>query len=103
MPTAIDIVLFTTIVYGVAWVVSKSKLTKRARWVIQDVWFVGDLANCIVCTATWVGMWLAVLLPHVALFSLDFRVVHAPIDVLALGAWSTATSWFIGQLTGDAE
>lgn len=99
--TFLDLTLFTGAVYGIAWLITKSKLLRRPRRAIADVPFLGSLTRCIVCTATWVGFCLTGILEWTSLFSAGFRAANLA-DGLFLTGWVLASSWGIGQWLGDA-
>ena len=100
--TWLDLTLFTGAVYGLAWLVTQSKLFARPRAAVADVPFLGDLTQCIVCTATWVGFAAMAALPWTSLFSSGFRAASVA-DFLFLTGWVLASSWALGRLFGDAE
>ena len=100
--TWLDLTLFTGAVYGIAWLLTKSKLFRRVRRVASRIPFLGDLLQCVVCTATWVGFAIMPMLGRTTLFSPGFRVRTLP-DVVFLSGWVIATSWAIGRLLGDAR
>ena len=100
--TWLDLMLFTGAVYGIAWLVTRSKLFGGLRTAIPGVPFLGDLVECIVCTATWVGFAAMAMLPWTSLFSAGFRAASAA-DFLFLTGWVLASSWALGRLLGDAK
>lgn len=100
--TWLDLAFFTGVVYGLAWLVTRSKLVAPLRAVIHPVPFLGRLVQCIVCTSAWVAMGLALVLPCSNLFSPGFRVGN-PLDLVILVAWSLTTTWFLGHHLGDAD
>jgi len=100
--TWLDLLLFTGAAYGIAWLITRSKLTRPLRSVVAGVPFLGELLQCIVCTATWVGLVLMFVLPWSTLFSSGFRV-GSIVDVLVLTGWVLASSWGIGWALGDAR
>ena len=102
MPTFLDMVLFTGAVYGLSWLVTRSKLAAPMRRVLQPVPFVGHLMQCIVCTSAWVAMALAALLPLSTLFSPSFRV-RGPVDLAVLVGWTLMATWAMGSRLGDAD
>jgi len=98
----LDLLLFSGATYGIAWVITRSKIMKRPRDALANVPFLGELLQCIVCMATWVGLGLLFLLPFSHLFSPAFRVKH-PVDALFLLGWIIASCWALGRLLGDAD
>ena len=99
---ALDLLLFTGAIYGLAWLVTKSKVLRRPRQAVERVPFLGELSRCIVCTATWVALGLMLLLPWSTLFS-DRFTAKTPVDALVLLGWSISASWALGRLLGDAD
>lgn len=97
-----DLVLFTGTVYGLAWLVTKSRLLRLPREMTARVPFVGSLLACIVCTSAWVALALVALLPYTTLFSMSFRT-RTPVDVVVLLAWTLFSTWAIGRSLGDAS
>ncbi len=99
--TWLDLTLFTGTVYGIAWLITQSKLTQKLRESMSDVPFIGSLIQCIVCVATWIALGLALALPSTTLFSPGFRV-RTFSDAVVLTAWGLAATWAIGRSLGDA-
>lgn len=97
----LDLLLYSGAVYGIAWGVTRSKLCRPLREKLAGVRFVGELVQCIVCTATWVGLALLLLLPWSSLFSPGFRL-QQPADLLFLLGWTVASTWTLSLLLGDA-
>ena len=98
----LDLVLFTGAVYGLAWLLVSSKLFERPREALRGLPGVGPLSRCIVCTATWVGIGVMLLLPWTTLFSAEFRVRTA-VDGLLLVGWTVTSTWGLALLFGDAD
>ena len=98
----LDLVFLSGSVYGVARIITKSKLFGSIRNMCLGVPFLGDLILCIVCTSVWVGFLVMALLPYCTLVS--FRVsISSPVDALLLTGWITSTTWAIGRGLGDAD
>lgn len=97
-----DLVLFTGSVYGLAWLITKSKIMRYGREQFGRLPYMGEVVQCIVCTATWVGFVVMAILPGANLFSAGFRV-SGLIDVFILTGWVIGASWTIGRLLGDAK
>jgi hypothetical protein len=97
-----DLVLFTGAVYGLAWLLVKSKLFERPRRVLEGVPFLGPLSRCIVCTGVWVGVGVMMLLPWTTLLSPGFRV-RTVADGLVLIGWTVASTWGLAPLFDDAD
>ncbi|MFZ5481994.1 MAG: hypothetical protein ACOZNI_34860 [Myxococcota bacterium] len=102
MDRFVDLVLFTGAVYGLAWLLTKSRLFRRPRELISRAPFLGELLACIVCASAWVSLALVPLLPFTSLFSPAFRATTA-LDVGVLLAWSLFSTWAIGRALGDAD
>jgi hypothetical protein len=100
--TWLDLLLYTVSVYGLAWLVTQSKLFERPRNAVKKTPFIGDLVQCVVCTGTWIGAGLALLLPCASLFSPGFRM-QTPIDLIVLLGWVMASTWGMARLLGDAD
>jgi len=94
--------LYTGSVYGLAWLVTRSRLTKPVREKLLPVPFLGHLVHCVVCTSAWIAMGVMLTLPSSTLFSPGFRVT-GPVDFILLLGWTLAASWTIGLHLGDAE
>jgi len=99
--TWLDLLLFNGSVYGLAWLVTWSKLVERLRVRVAKVPLLGRLVTCVVCTATWIGFAIVPLLPHTTMFSAGFRA-RTPLDVVLVG-WVVAFSWVLGRALGDAD
>jgi hypothetical protein len=97
-----DLVVYTGSVYGLSWLVTRSKLFAPVRERLRPVPFVGHLIQCIVCTSVWVAAGVLLTLPMSSVFSPGFRVA-GPVDFILLLGWTMAASWAIGKLLGDAE
>jgi len=99
----IDLVFFTGSVYGLAWIITKSKLFKPVRDRLDGVKFLGDLVQCIVCTSVWVLQALLII-PCRMGSSLKPSLGWAGFgDWLMLTGWIVFSSWAIGYLLGDAD
>ena len=96
-----DLVLFSGAVYGLAWLVTRSKLFARARQFLNPASFFGQLLSCIVCTGTWVAVSLFLLAPWCGLFS-DGFYCRNPVDLMVVMGWSISILWTVGRITGDA-
>lgn len=94
--------LFTGTVYGLAWLVTRSRLFRAPREAASKIPFFGPLLACIVCTSAWVTLVLVALLPYTTLFSTMFRA-RTPADFGVLVAWSLFSTWAIGRRLGDAS
>ena len=101
-PRALDLLLFTGAVYGLAWLLTRSTLLQRPRQAVAGWWFLGEVSRCIVCTATWIALGLLLLLPWSTLLTSSFRA-RTPVDGLVLLGWSISASWVLGRLLGDAD
>ena len=97
--TFMDLVLFSGSVYGLSWLVTKSKITESLRMRLEDVPFLGDLFSCVVCMSVWIALFVlffargSILVPQVGF----------PGDVVVLVGWSTFTTWVLARLLGDAD
>jgi len=96
-----DLLLFTGSVYGLAWLLTRARLTAGLRLRLTPVPFLGALLQCIVCTGTWIAMAVLVAARWSTLFSPTFRAV-GPVDAVLLLGWAMATTWVIARATGDA-
>jgi len=63
----LDLVFFSGSVYGLAWLVTRSKLFAPVRGLLRPVPFLGHLVQCVVCTSVWVALCAAVALPRCSL------------------------------------
>ena len=97
-----DLTFFLFAVYGISWVITRSKLTKPLRDRLKPVRFIGDLIHCIVCTGTWVALVLMFLVPYSTWFSPHFKVMNL-FDVIFLLGFSITGLWIMGRLLGDAD
>jgi hypothetical protein len=100
--TLVDLLLFTGVAYGAAWVMACSKLLAPVRSALAKVWFLGTLTQCVVCMSVWAGAALAVAAPHVTLFSPAVRSMTL-VDAAVLVAWTAAASWTLARALGDAD
>jgi len=97
-----DLVLFSGAVYGLAWLITRSKLFARFRGLFKPDSFFGQLFNCIVCTGTWVAAGLYLSAPWCGLFSAGFGV-REPVAFVVILGWGVFVLWTIGRMTGDAD
>ena len=100
--TWLDLLLFSVSVYGLAWLVTCSKLVEPLRVRVARVPLLGRLVRCVVCTATWIGFAIVLLLPQTTVFSAGFRA-RTVLDVVVLVGWVVAFSWGLGRALGDAD
>ena len=98
----LDLLLFSGAIYGLAWLLVKSRLFERPRTVLEGVAFFGPLSQCIVFVGVWVGVGLMLLLPWSTLFSSEFRV-RSVADGLVLIGWTVASTWGLALLFDDAD
>ena len=88
--------------YGLSWVVTRSKLCAGLRSRLSGVRFLGEVVQCTVCTASWLSLPAMALLPSTSLFSEGFGV-RQPADAVVLGGWVVFTTWALAHLLGDAD
>ena len=118
-------------VYGIAWILTKSRLflfyrsfIKKLRISAADYFyktsakkkirrFIGNarftflkekdyLANCIVCTSAWVSLLALIFVDSISI--LDYTLpVHTVADYIFYIGFSVATTWLIAAQVGDAE
>src|SRR5262245_41160029 len=99
----LDLVLLTGSTYGLSWVLTRSKLMRRAREILSAVPGAAGLVRCIVCVGPWVGAGLVlVVVPRSHLFSESFRVRTA-FDLLVVIGWLLFSNWLLARLLHDAE
>jgi hypothetical protein len=121
----ITLFIYTLSVYGIAWILTQSHVTKPIRKLfpcsdkceegklfavthqikinkIRKV--IGYFLRCIVCMSFWIGIGLAFLLQDfsLVLFHL-FNTVGTVTGALVMGGYCTATSWILGRILGDAD
>lgn len=101
-PSAVDMLLYTGSVYGLAWLITKARVTARLRRGLSRIPFLGDMLQCIVCTGTWVALGVLAGISWCTVFSSGFRPASG-VDVVLLVGWSVAANWIIAHHTGDAE
>lgn len=98
-----DLLLFEGAVYGIAWVITRSSLLRRARERVSGAApLLGELVHCVVCTSAWVCLGLVPVLPHTSLLSPGFRVSTAG-DLVVLEGWTVAATWALARGLGDAS
>ena len=97
-----DLALFTVATWGLAWLVTRARVTRSLRERVRDVPFLGELLQCIVCTGTWIGAGLALLLPWTTLVAPGLRARTA-LDLVLLVGWNTFFLWVVARFTGDAD
>lgn len=97
-----DLVLFSGAVYGLAWLVTASKLFEPLRTRFKAESFFGRLISCIVCTGTWIAGGLFLVSGWSGLFSPGFSTFE-PVSLLVLLGWSMFVLWVVGKMTGDAS
>lgn len=102
MDRILDLILFSGSVYGLAWIVVKSKLFAPIRERCLGVPFLSDLVQCVVCTSVWTGFLIIGLLPYTTLFSQAFRE-RGWVDGFILTGWGVLSSWVVGSKLGDAD
>ena len=100
--TALSFLVFVLSIYGLAWLITRARLTEPLRKRISPIPFLGPLVHCIVCTGTWVAMAALLLLPWAPLLGSDLRI-QTPLDfLLAVGLCVTGL-WSLARLLGDAD
>jgi len=100
--TVIDLVFFTGSVYGLAWLITRARLTAPVRKALERVPYLGTLLRCIVCTGTWVAMGVLLVARWSKFFSPQFRSA-GPVDIVFLLGWSMAAIWTLARLNQDAD
>jgi hypothetical protein len=98
----LDLLFFLCAVYGISWVISRSKLTEPLRNKLKPVRFIGSLIHCIVCTGTWIAFGLMFLVPYSTWFGPHFKVTNL-FDAVFLLGFSITGLWIMGRLLGDAD
>lgn len=118
-------------VYGIAWILTKSRLflfyrsfIKKLRVSAGDYFyktstekkirrFIGNirltffkekdyLVNCIVCTSAWVSLSVLLFIDNITM--LDYTLpVHTVADYIFYIGFSVATTWLIAIKAGDAS
>lgn len=96
-----ELLLFTGAVYGLSWLVTRSKLAAPVRRRLEPLPFLGPLVHCIVCTSAWVAIGLVAARPAFGMLSASFAQ-HPWADGLLLVGWSLFTTWALGRALGDA-
>lgn len=94
--------LFSGGVYGLAWLLSRARLTRGMREFAKRIPFVGELLNCIVCTGVWVAIGIVLVMRWSNLFSPSLRELH-PADGVVLVGLAVTTTWIVGRALGDAK
>ncbi len=91
----LDFVIYILGVYGLAWLISQSKITFPLRnyFYTDSGSFFQDLITCIVCTSVWI--------------SAGFVWFYFPAEcwytkLLVIGT-TTTTTWIIANLIGDVD
>lgn len=105
MPPAyvlITLLVYTSAVYGVSWILSMSSLFEPLREKLSDVPVLGTLLQCIVCTSVWVGLLIGLLAPYTRGLFRTFLISNGA-DALLWAGWCAAWTWAIALKLGDAE
>lgn len=92
-----DLLIWTLTSYGMAFIILwGSILDKPRNWLKKRSTFFDDLLSCIVCTGTWVGFFLSIMLWSPAAHYFNSYWI---INVLADGCLSAATCYILNLLT----
>jgi hypothetical protein len=95
-----NLLLFTISIYGLAWLITKSKLIAPIRdYLSERSQLAGDLLSCIVCTSVWIC--IAVMACSPAIPILQIRPALGDVPIL-LG-WTMGSTWLLARLVGDAD
>tara|TARA_B100000131_G_scaffold319511_1_gene365560 strand:- start:843 stop:1220 length:378 start_codon:yes stop_codon:yes gene_type:complete len=119
------LLIYSLAVYGIAWILTKSKLflfyrdisysvyvqrrdkdysnpttTNRMLLAISEEW--SYLSECIVCTSVWVGALLSITASENNVLQ-SAIVVSNGLDLLTWVGYSCATTWLIAVTVGDAD
>lgn len=98
--TALGLVLLTGATYGLAWTLSRSKLSRVVQMALpsRGLWRLARaLLGCIVCTSWWASWPVTGLASVAGWWEWSFA------GALVLSFWAVATAWVIGLVTGDAS
>ncbi len=97
---AVDLVLYSGAVYGLAWLVVKSALLEAARTRLRAAPVSRKLVDCIVCVGTWIGLALLLAMPELSTVCIPWST---PYDLVLLLGWTVFFLWIVGRCTGDAS
>jgi hypothetical protein len=97
-----DLIFFTIVVYGLAWLITKSEAFGWFRWAVERIPIVGKLVTCIVCSAIWIGALLAIFASGGTLISQQLAA-SCVLDVVVVCGWIAGTVWPMARLLRDAD
>lgn len=97
-----DLLLFNGGVYGLSWLITQARATRRLREFANRIPVVGELVHCIVCTGFWVAIGMLIAVRWSSLLSVEFRQLGL-VDGVLLTGLSVTTNWIVGRLMGDVK
>jgi hypothetical protein len=92
-----ELIVWALSCYGMAFIIIWGSIFDRPRnWIKNHSTFYGDLLSCIVCTGTWVGFFMSILVwsPGAHYFNTNILM-----SVFADGCLAAATCYIINLLT----
>ncbi len=125
METITAIFVYSISVYGIAWILTKSRLFSFYRDIVLSIFiktrdknfkennfltktalFLAEewkyFSNCIVCNSAWVGALISITSAKNSVLY-GYIVVSNPLDLLTWVGYSCGITWLIAITSGDAE
>jgi len=120
------LLMYSLSVYGIAWIITKSRLfllyRKTINYLTQRIYSTwckkapnklwktiyscceefNYFSKCIVCTAAWVAVLILIFAEHINIFY-GYIFAENLLDIVLWASFSVATTWIIASKIGDAD